>query len=98
MNSNAFRILVVDDEPAALWSLSNFLKLVGYEALQAGSGPQALTALDYYRPHFVVARWEMAEMSGVELCRRIRNRKLREYVYVLLLTSTADSNALMEAL
>jgi len=98
MNANAFRILVVDDEPAAIWSLSNFLKLVGYDVLQAGSGPQALTAIDYYLPHFVIASWEMAEMSGVELCRRIRARNLPEYTYVLLLTQTADSNALMEAL
>ena len=98
MNPSAFRVLIAHDEPAAVWSLSNFLKLVGYEVLQAGSGPQALTAIEFYRPQFVIAGWEMAEMNGVELCRRIRARNLPEYTYVLLLTSTTDSNALIEAL
>ena len=98
MNSQAYRVLVAHDEPAVVWSLSNFLQLVGYEVLQAGSGPQALTALEYYRPQFVIAGWEMAEMNGVELCRRIRTRKTPGYTYVLLLTATTDSNALIEAL
>lgn len=98
MNSEAYRVLVAHDEPAVVWSLSNFLKLVGYEVLQAGSGPQALTAMEYYRPQFVIAGWEMAEMNGIELCRRIRARNLPDYTYVLLLTSTTDSNALIEAL
>ncbi len=98
MSSNAYRILVVDDEPALVWALSNFLKLASYDVLQAGSGQQALASLDYYRPHFVIAGWEIAEMSGAELCRRLRNRNLRDYTYVLLLTSTTDANALIEAL
>ena len=59
MNSQPYRVLVAHDEPAVVWSLSNFLKLVGYEVLQAGSGPQALTAMEYYRPQFVIAGWEM---------------------------------------
>lgn len=98
MNPNALRILVVDNDPALVWALSNFLKLAGYDVLQAGGGQQALTALDYYRPHFVVAGWNVADMSGVELCRRLRGGNRSEYTYVLLLTSTTDSNALVEAL
>ena len=98
MNRQAYRVLVAHDEPAVVWSLSNFLQLVGYEVLQAGSGPQALTALEYYRPQFVIAGWEMAEMNGVELCRRIRTRNLRDYTYVMLLSATTDSNALIDAL
>lgn len=98
MSSNAYRILLVDDEPATLWALSQFLKSAGYDVLQAGAGQQALAALDYYRPHFVIAGWDIAEMSGAEFCRRLRSRNLADYCYVLLLTSTTDSNALIEAL
>ena len=98
MNSNALRILVVDSDPALVWALSNFLKLAGYDVLQAGGGQQALTALDHYRPHFMIAGWNVADMSGVELCRRLRGGNRSEYTYVLLLSSTTDSNALVEAL
>lgn len=98
MSSNDYRILVVDDEPAVVWALSHFLRLAGYEVLQAGAGRQALFALDHFRPHFVVAGWDLADMSGAEFCRRLRNRNPSEYSYLLLLTSTNDSNALVEAL
>ena len=98
MSSNEYRILVVDDEPAVVWALSHFLNLAGYEVLQAGAGLQALSALDFFHPHFVIAGWDLADMSGAEFCRRLRNRNLADYSYLLLLTSTADSNALVEAL
>lgn len=98
MSSNAFRVLVVDGQPALVWGLSQFLRSAGYDVLEAGSGEQALHVLDYFAPHFVVSGWEMPELGGVELCRRIRARRPAEYVYVMLLTGGVSSQALIEAL
>ncbi|HEX5446194.1 MAG TPA: diguanylate cyclase [Pirellulales bacterium] len=98
MQKEKFSVLLVDDDPAVLWSLSNFLKLAGYEVLPVGAAEQALTVCDFAPPDFVIAGWSMTPMSGVELCRRIRGRALPDYVYILLRGAPNNSNQVIDAL
>jgi two-component system, cell cycle response regulator len=93
-----YRILLVDHEPAPLWSLSNFLRLYGYEVWQASDAEQALAVCDYALPDFIVADWELPSGSGLDLCRRVRGRALAGYVYFILRTATHDPNELIDAL
>lgn len=70
--SESARILVVDDTPQNVRLLADLLAVKGYAVLTAGSGPEALAAVDRERPDLVLLDVVMPEMSGYEVCRRLR--------------------------
>lgn len=70
--SGSARILVVDDTPQNVRLLADLLAVKGYAVLTAGSGPEALAAVDRERPDLVLLDVVMPEMSGYEVCRRLR--------------------------
>jgi len=98
MSPQPLRILVVDDQAAVVWALSNFLKRAGYEVSQAGDAELALAAVEHDPPHFVIAGWTLQGAGGVDFCRRIRNLNVPDYVFVFLLVKDSNSNDLIEAL
>ena len=66
------KVLVVDDEPAAVELLVEFLSTKGYEVLTATSGEEALRRVKEDRPHLVLLDVQMPKMNGLEVLRRIR--------------------------
>jgi CheY-like chemotaxis protein len=65
------KILVVDDEPANLRMLSQFLSHKGYETAQAKDGLEALELLAESRFDLVISDVRMPRMDGVTLARHI---------------------------
>jgi diguanylate cyclase (GGDEF)-like protein len=80
------KVLVVDDDPVMLHILSLWLQKAGYPVRLASDGRQALAAIEADCPHFLVTDWEMPNLNGLELCRRVRELGLPHYVYILFLT------------
>jgi putative two-component system response regulator len=78
--------------------LEHFLIELGYGVAVASNGRQAFDLLRSGDYRIVLSDWEMPEMSGVELCRRIRQRQLGEYVYVILLTVRGGKENLLAGL
>jgi CheY-like chemotaxis protein len=71
----ALTVLVVDDDPLVLLSTAAMLDDLGYTALQASSGPEALERLAG-NPNIdvVVTDLAMPEMTGAELAQQIKQR------------------------
>lgn len=65
-------VLVVDDEPQILRVMRASLPIRGYEVLTASSGEEALNQLSKQVPDLVILDLAMPEMSGLEVCRRVR--------------------------
>lgn len=65
-------ILVVDDEPQLRRVLRAVLVSAGYEVVEARSGYEAIEALVRERPGLVLLDMNLPDMSGLEVCRRIR--------------------------
>lgn len=87
------RVLIVDDDEIAIELLRTTLESAGYEVVSASNGEEALELLRSESFRIVVSDWEMPGMSGIELCRQIRERRSSQYVYIILVTSrtgTAD--------
>src|SRR5258708_2024227 len=66
------RILVVDDEPQLTRVLRRSLMAKGYDVRIAGDGEFALQTFRDWPPALVITDLAMPNMSGLELCRRLR--------------------------
>src|SRR5881392_2474838 len=65
-------ILVVDDEPQILRVMRTSLPARGYEVRTAPSGPVALDEIHKLVPDLMILDLVMPEMSGLEVCRFVR--------------------------
>lgn len=65
-------ILVVDDEPAYLRTMSQILKGKGYDVREALSGNEALKTLQKFEPDLILLDVRMPDMNGFDLLDRIK--------------------------
>jgi len=77
-------ILVVDDEPTLLATLAENLGADGFRVVTAADGREALVRFRADRPDLVVLDLMLPELSGLEVCRIIRQESS---VPVLMLTA-----------
>ncbi|MGH7394881.1 MAG: response regulator [Candidatus Methylomirabilales bacterium] len=90
------KVLVVDDEPAAVELLVEFLSSKGYEVLTATSGEEALRRVKEDRPHLVLLDVRMPKMDGMEVLRRIR--EIDTEMGVIMVTAVNEEDVGREAL
>lgn len=67
------RVLNVDDDDSARYTKSRMLRAAGFEVIDASSGIEALEILHRSRPHLAVLDVKLPDISGFELCRRIKS-------------------------
>ncbi|MDQ2731031.1 MAG: SpoIIE family protein phosphatase [Armatimonadota bacterium] len=93
------RILIADDDPVSLQLLASRLKKWDYEIVTATGGADAWQQLQQPDPPtLVILDWMMPDMPGVEICRKVRDRKGGQYTYIILLTSKGRKEDLVEGL
>jgi len=85
--SSPSRILVVDDLPQNVKLLADLLGAKGYSVATASSGPEALLKVESERPDMVLLDVMMPEMSGYEVCRKIRENPSTGILPVVMVTS-----------
>jgi DNA-binding response OmpR family regulator len=86
-------VLIVDDEPFILRSLSFVLERAGFRVLQARDGDEALEALRDSRPRLVVLDVMMPRRSGYEVCEIVKGDPDLRDTYVMLLTAKGQGSA-----
>jgi two-component system alkaline phosphatase synthesis response regulator PhoP len=91
-------VLIAEDDELSADLLRNALSEFGYQADVARNGREAYTFLRSGRYRMAVVDWQMPEMDGIELCRRIRSRQTSHYIYIVVLTSQAGDHAVVEGL
>lgn len=89
----ADQILVADDEPFILRSLSFVLERAGFDVLQARSGDEALEVLRDARPRICVLDVMMPRRSGYEVCEIVKGDPDLRDTYVVLLTAKGQDSA-----
>jgi two-component system cell cycle response regulator len=93
------KILIADDDPVSLLVLQNLLLKWDYDITVVTNGEDAFRILsEIDAPRLAVLDWMMPGMEGVEICRRIRERTDRPYIYTLLLTGRSEKEELLHAL
>ena len=82
------RVLVADDDRATRLILERMLPNWGYEPVLAADGLQAWEALmGDEAPRLAILDWDMPGITGVEICRRLRETRRDRSVYAIILTS-----------
>jgi len=84
-------ILIVDDVPANLGVLLDFLDTAGYQVLVAESGKSALSQLDYAHPDIILLDVTMPGIDGYETCRRLKKEERWRDTPVLFLTALNET-------
>jgi class 3 adenylate cyclase len=85
--STPAKILVVDDTPKNVKLLADLLTGKGYAVVTAASGPEALAQVEAERPDLVLLDVVMPEMSGYEVCRKIRENPATGILPVVMVTA-----------
>lgn len=83
----AERILVVDDEPDIVELLEYNLRDAGYTVVSARDGASALAEVKRHKPDLVVLDVMLPDISGTEICKRLRRDPLTAHVPILMVTA-----------
>ncbi len=81
------KILISEDDPVSLTILKAALQSDGHEVTTTASGAEAWEKFDHEPARVIVSDWMMPDVDGLELCRRVRQRKKTDYTYFILLTA-----------
>jgi type II secretory ATPase GspE/PulE/Tfp pilus assembly ATPase PilB-like protein/DNA-binding NarL/FixJ family response regulator len=91
-----YRLLIVDDEPGVLKSLTRAFRQESYELVTAGNAAQALERLREGAAQVVISDYMMPGMNGSDLLRQIK--ALYPETIRIMLTGHADTGAVMGAI
>ena len=89
--SGQAKILIVDDDSDVAEILADLLQSGGYAVRTAGSGAQALAQIEREPPDLVLLDVMMPNMTGYEVCNRIRANPATVFLPVIMLTGM-DAN------
>ena len=85
-------VLVVEDEDALSTLLQYNLEKDGYAVTVAADGEEALTLVSEALPDLIVLDWMLPKVSGIEVCRRLRQRSESRNVPIIMLTARGEES------
>lgn len=83
-------ILVVEDEDSLATLLQYNLQKEGYDVALAGDGEEALIRVEERLPDLMVLDWMLPKVSGIEVCRRLRQRNETRNLPIIMLTARGE--------
>ena len=83
-------LLLVEDDRALADLLTWHFDREGYEILRTADGDEALVLAEERVPDLVILDWMMPQLSGIEVCRRLRGRQETRNVPIIMLTARGE--------
>lgn len=83
-------VLVVEDEMAQREVLGYNLEADGFRVLTAEDGEKALLLVKEENPDIIVLDWMMPNLSGIEVCRRLKSRAETRNIPVIMLSARSE--------
>jgi two-component system, OmpR family, phosphate regulon response regulator PhoB len=85
-------VLIVEDEAAIaellVWTFGND----GYDVRQTGDGDEALVMVQEQLPDIVILDWMIENVSGIEICRRLRKQNDSASLPIVMLTARGEED------
>jgi diguanylate cyclase (GGDEF)-like protein len=98
ISSQLFKILTVDDSAFSRKLVEHSLSGDRYNLFFAKDGREALALFAEQQPPLVITDWDMPDIGGLELCRRIRRDFQGFYSHLILLSGNTDKEHVIEGL
>jgi two-component system chemotaxis response regulator CheY len=94
------KALVVDDSRAVRMILARTLKELGFEVREAANGREALEVIETEKTavSLVLADWNMPEINGLELLKRLRQKPELSSLVVVMVTTETELDQMAAAL
>ncbi len=90
-------ILLVDDSRTIRAIQKNVLKQLGHEDItEASDGMEALTVVAGRRPDLMIVDWNMPNMDGITLVRKIREKD--KQIPIIMCTTEAEKTRVIDAI
>ena len=97
-SSQELKILVADDSAIYRKLVEHTLSDDHHTVIFAKNGREALQLYAEHRPALVITDWTMPDISGLELCQKIRKDFQQHFAHIILLTSNDDKEQVVEGL
>jgi len=81
------RILVVDDEPNVIRSLTFVLEKEGYDVSSAANGEEAMAKIQQSKPKLVLLDVMMPKKNGYEVCKEVKSNSSLSDIHIIMLTA-----------
>jgi DNA-binding response OmpR family regulator len=91
-------VIVADDSDVVRHVLASTVERCGHRVTAVGDGAAAWDAYQRINPPLVILDWQMPELDGLEVCRRIRGRPAGADAFVLMITGRDATTDLVAAL
>ncbi len=85
-------IIIAEDEDALSTLLNYNLEKEGYEVGVASDGDEALVMIKERQPDLLVCDWMMPKVSGIEVCRRLRQQSTTRNLPIVMLTARSEES------
>lgn len=92
------KVLVCDDEPYIIESVSYVVRKAGFEVLVAEDGEESLNKAKTEHPDLIFLDIMMPKMSGYEVCRRLKQDPATRGIYIIMLTARGQQEDEQKAL
>ena len=86
------RLLIVEDELPLAETLQYNLEAEGFLVSHAETGEEAELLISEEEPDLIILDWMLPQVSGIELCRRLRSKPETRNVPILMLTARGEES------
>jgi two-component system alkaline phosphatase synthesis response regulator PhoP len=90
-------VLVCDDEPYILESVSYVVREEGYDVLVAGTGEEALRLARSSSPALMVLDISMPQKNGNTVCQELKGSAATQGIYIIVLTARGQERDMQES-
>jgi putative two-component system response regulator len=92
-DSDAPRVLVVDDHSASRMAAAALLAMEGYEVIEADSGYAAVALVTQKQPDLILLDIMMPGMDGFEVCQKVKQDEQTRLIPIIFITALNDKRS-----
>jgi two-component system, OmpR family, phosphate regulon response regulator PhoB len=90
MTADQPTVLIIEDELAQREVLTYNLEADGFRVITAENGEEGLLRVDEDMPDIIVLDWMMPNLSGIEVCRRLKTRTETRNIPIIMLSARSE--------
>lgn len=92
------KVMVVDDNPAALLTARDVLEEKGFETIEADSGEKCIEMLKTEKPDIILMDVMMPGMTGLETCKSIKKNKSTKDIPVIMVAAKCSEEDVLKGM